>query len=124
QNFHAINVEEGQDGNQFFVFGYGFETLGLDDIGDQVEVGEHDALRQARRAAGVGQRDQILTRVDRDFRHLAVALEQRGKRRGPWRFAQHEYFLDTRRLGSLEGFVDELRDRQEIFRVRVFKLAR
>ncbi len=63
-------------------------------------MGQHDALGQAGRAAGVGQRDQIRRRVDVHRRRLTGRRPQLGVRRGPIGSADHDHLAHGRHLAG------------------------
>ena len=77
----AVDVEQRQDADERVVGGHRLLRRGLQDVRHQVAVGEHYALRQARGAARVGQRDEVVGAGGRVGRGVArVAVEQRPRR--------------------------------------------
>ena len=107
---HPVDVVEGQDADQHLCVRQLLDRMRLAQVGDQVVVGQHDPFREPGRSARVGQDDQIRLRVDVDVGRRAVALGQRGERRGPFRFAEHEHFLHRGAGRGFLRFVEELRD--------------
>jgi hypothetical protein len=75
QHGHAHDVKEGRDRERDIVVA-GVERGALMRVGDQVAMREHHALGQARRAAGVRHRRQILGRVDVNRRRRLGRAQQ------------------------------------------------
>ncbi len=57
---HAVDVEERQGPDDRVALADVLDLADLAEVRDDVAVGEHHALRQARRAARVGQRDEVV----------------------------------------------------------------
>ena len=96
---------------------------GLGDVGHQVAVGEHDALGQPGGAAGVGQRDQVVGRVELDLRRRAPGC--RAGRAGaacPSDAVQDDDLVDRRLLDGGRGAVQEQRDGDQHLRAGVAQL--
>ena len=66
EHHQPIDVIEGQKGEEDGVFADQPGPQHLTEVGGQVVVGEHHALGQPRRPAGVGEHRQVLLRVDVD----------------------------------------------------------
>ena len=75
----TVNVEERQDADQRVVLSEVVETFHLAHVGHQIVVSEHDTFGKSGGATRIGQRYQILTRIDVNLRKLPVALQQRGE---------------------------------------------
>ena len=115
---------EGQDRDRPFPLGGLDDSGGLHNVGDQVSVGEHDALRQAGRAARVGQRHQVVPRIDRYGRNVIAPFHQGREGRGPGRLAKNENLLHGRLACRLERVVEELGDGDQVLRSGVIELKR
>ena len=72
---HSVDVEERENGDQLLLASDVEHGAGLHKVGDEVAVGEHHALREARCSARVGQHDEVLGGVDRGCRRLPVDEE-------------------------------------------------
>ena len=120
---HPVDVEEGQDRQDLLVLVDVLDDLGLDQVGDQVAVRQHHALGEAGGAAGVGQRDQVLGRVDIDRGRLAQA-EQGGEGGDALGLAEHRDLLDARLACRLARLLQQRRHRQQQLGLRVLELER
>ena len=60
QNLHAVNMEERQERQHGFALIHCQHGSGLDEVGDQITVSQHHALRQACSARRVGQRHHVV----------------------------------------------------------------
>ncbi len=76
QHRHSVDVEERHDRDHDVVGLHVLHRAGLRDVGDQVAVGEHHALRVARRARAVGQHREVGRGIEADLRCLAARTEK------------------------------------------------
>ena len=106
QHHHAVDVIEGQDVERDIGLLHDAGAERLTDVRRQVLVTEHDALRQAGRAAGVRQHGDVLHGIDGDGRRVAL----RGARHLP-RLLQLIHAHELRQL--LLRFIDDGHQRAE-----------
>jgi hypothetical protein len=78
-------------------------------------------LGSPRRAAGVGQHDQVFSGVEGDFGRLGVG-KQFGERRRAVALANHEHFLHARLLRGGNRLLQQRADRDEELRARIAQL--
>ena len=106
-------------------------AVGLQDVRDEVAVREHHAFRQARRAARIRQRDEVV-RLDRDARRSAGCRGERvesqdfasGLRGHRARIVERDHVLDGRALDRLRPGRRERQRREQDSRGGVLKLFR
>ena len=97
-------------------------ALALAQVGDQIAVGQHDALGQARGPARIRERDQVLSRVDARGRWLRARLEELGEGRGAFRRPEDKDLLHHALLRRLLRLVEEGRHRHQEPGARVREL--
>ena len=121
EHLHAVDVEERQHRDEGIVGLHRDRRECLLDVRDEVAVGQHDALRQAGRARGVRQHDDVVE-VDRHLFRERLA-GKRGDRRVAIGLTDDEHFFHGR-VGHRRGRrLQEGRDRHEARRARVDELV-
>ena len=71
-----VDVEEREDADQHVLTGHRQRSRGLDDVGDEIPVGQHHALRQPGRPARVRQDREVGSRIDLDLGRRGSLREQ------------------------------------------------
>ena len=90
----TINMKERQDAKQPIVFSKIIKAVHLAHVRDQIVMGKHHSLGQARSAARIRQSDDIFFGIDVHLRDHAIALEQGTKWRGAAGFAEDKQLQD------------------------------
>jgi hypothetical protein len=111
-HLHAVDVEERQDRDEGLTVLEVGRRERLGDVGDQVAVGEHHALRQARGARRVGQHHRVVGQVDRDLLGQRLA-EQVAEVLGALGRVDRDDLLDLGALGRRAGRLEEHPDRDQ-----------
>ncbi len=93
---HPVDVVEGHHSEHPLAFAQMEALFGLANVGHQVAVRQHHAFRHAGGAARVGQRHQVLRRVDVDGEFISRVRAELAERCGTRSIAEDENLFDGR----------------------------
>ena len=114
-------MEEREEGEgDLAVGGVDDRVIALADVGHQIVMGEHDALRETRGARGVGEHHDVVAHIHRSLRHRLT--EDRQDRGGALGAVEGDHLGDAHLRRRGERHLSEHADRDQFCRPGIAQL--